>query len=77
MNHNKTGKRILVPLAVAACLSVGLSGCSKKTTEEHLDAARQFVAANDQDAALIEFKNAIKKDPKAALPRFELGKYYL
>lgn len=77
MNNNRTGKRVLVPLAVAACLSVSLSGCSKKTTEEHLDAARQFVAANDQDAALIEFKNAIKNDPKAPLPRFELGKYYL
>ena len=69
MNHNKTGKRILVPLAVAACLSVGLSGCSKKTTEEHLDAARQFVAANDQDAALIEFKNAICVVSETEFPR--------
>ncbi|MBU2977553.1 XrtA/PEP-CTERM system TPR-repeat protein PrsT [Alteromonas sp. C1M14] len=77
MKNKKAGKRFLVSLAVAACLSGGLAGCSKKSTEEHLDAARQFVSVNDQDAAVIEYKNAIKTNPKAALPRFELGKLYL
>ncbi|MEC7689734.1 MAG: XrtA/PEP-CTERM system TPR-repeat protein PrsT [Pseudomonadota bacterium] len=77
MNYNKTGKRIIVPLAIAACLSAGLTGCGKKSTEEHLEAAKQFANANNSDAAIIEFKNAIKSNPKAPEPRFELGKYYL
>lgn len=67
----------MISLAVSACLSMSLSGCGKKSTEEHLDAARQFVAANDSEAAIIEFKNAVKSNPKAPLPRFELGKLYL
>ena len=65
MNYNKTGKRIIVPLAIAACLSAGLTGCGKKSTEEHLEAAKQFANANNSDAAIIEFKNAIKSNPKA------------
>ncbi|MEG3767538.1 XrtA/PEP-CTERM system TPR-repeat protein PrsT [Alteromonas sp. 14N.309.X.WAT.G.H12] len=77
MKNKRAGKTFLLSLAVAACLSGGLAGCSKKSTEDHLDAARQFVSVNDQDAAVIEYKNAIKTNPKAALPRFELGKLYL
>lgn len=77
MKNNRAGKKLLVSLAVSVCLSMSLSGCGKKSTEEHMDAARQFVAANDRDAAIIEYKNAVKSNPKAPLPRFELGKLYL
>ncbi len=45
--------------------------------EEHLSAARQYIDAKDTDAAIIEYKNAIKAAPQAPALRFELGRAYL
>ncbi|WP_218311635.1 XrtA/PEP-CTERM system TPR-repeat protein PrsT [Alteromonas antoniana] len=76
---NKTGfmRRSLLSATLAACVITGLTGCSEKTVEEHLQAAKAHIDAEDTQAAVIEYKNAIQLDPKAAQPRFELGKLYL
>ncbi|NMH60358.1 XrtA/PEP-CTERM system TPR-repeat protein PrsT [Alteromonas ponticola] len=55
----------------------GLYGCGQSSVEEYISAARQYQEANDIDAAIIEYKNAVQLDPAAPLPRFELGKLYL
>ncbi|WP_137165790.1 XrtA/PEP-CTERM system TPR-repeat protein PrsT [Salinimonas lutimaris] len=70
-------KKILMPMCLALAVSTALTGCGEKSTEEHLSAAQGYLQQNNADAAIIEYKNAIKQDPKAAAPRFELGRLYL
>jgi putative PEP-CTERM system TPR-repeat lipoprotein len=63
-----------------ALLAITLSllvGCSQKTSEEHLSAARQYVQQQNLEAAVVELKNAIQLEPRSATARFELGSLYL
>ncbi len=53
-----------------------LFGCSQKTSEEHVSAAQAFIAEERMESAVVELKNAIQKDPKSAIARFELGRAY-
>ncbi|GGW80129.1 hypothetical protein GCM10007391_11220 [Alteromonas halophila] len=53
------------------------TGCSEKSVDTYLEEARAKAQQGDVKAAVIEYKNAIKRDPEAPLPRFELGKLYL
>ena len=69
-------KRISIALLLITTL-IGLSGCQKKTSEEHISAAKDFVVNGDQQSAIIELKNAIQVDPQQAEARFELGNLYL
>ena len=65
-------------MSVAALLLSSLiTGCSEKSMESHLEEARGYVAAQQLDAAIVEYKNAIQKSPDSPQPRFELGKLYL
>lgn len=70
-------KKTLLSLTAALAVSGVLSGCTDKSMEEHLSTARSYASEQDIDAAIIEYKNAIAKDPQAAEPRFELGRIYL
>lgn len=74
INTNKLFKRTSASLLVLSAL---LTGCSEKSMESHLADARGFVAQQQLDAAVVEYKSAIQKAPDAAEPRFELGKLYL
>ncbi|GAD04105.1 hypothetical protein AALB_4185 [Agarivorans albus MKT 106] len=47
-------------LAVSA-LTIALTACGGDTAEQHLSKATEYLAKNDQNAAIIELKNAIKK----------------
>ena len=72
--------KVLRKISIAALLLsslVGLSGCQQKTSEDHIAAAKEFVIDGDQQAAIVELKNAIQLDPKQAEARFELGNLYL
>jgi putative PEP-CTERM system TPR-repeat lipoprotein len=71
---NQMIKRTSVAMLLLGTL---LTGCSEKSTESHLADARNYVAAAQIDAAIVEYKNAIQKSPNEAQPRFELGKLYL
>jgi putative PEP-CTERM system TPR-repeat lipoprotein len=91
INHNRkqninSTKRILsktiaikrISIAVLLLIPlIGLSGCQKKTSEDHISAAKAFVVDGDQQSAIVELKNAIQVDPKQAEARFELGNLYL
>ncbi|RDV27966.1 PEP-CTERM system TPR-repeat protein PrsT [Alteromonas aestuariivivens] len=70
--RTKAGAGAAILLSLAA-----LWGCSNKSPDDHLLAARQFEQAQQYDAAVIEYKNAIQLEPQAAGPRFELGRLYL
>lgn len=54
-----------------------LVGCSQKSSEEHVLAAQDFMAEKRMESAVVELKNAIQKDPKSAIARFELGRSYI
>lgn len=77
MKNSGLMSRSVKSITLAACVLAGLSGCSEKSVEEHLQAAKAHVEAEDTQAAVIEYKNAIQLDPEAPQPRFELGKLYL
>lgn len=75
-----SNKKVLSKISIAALLLsslIGLSGCQQKTSEEHIATAKEFVINGDQQAAIVELKNAIQLDPKQAEARFELGNLYL
>lgn len=54
-----------------------LMGCSQKSPEDHLSAAKQHILKNEDSAALIELKNTITLAPKNAEARFILGEVYI
>ncbi|PCI61545.1 MAG: PEP-CTERM system TPR-repeat protein PrsT [Gammaproteobacteria bacterium] len=54
-----------------------LSACSDQSAEEFLTKAKTAIANGNNDAAIIELKNAIRKKPTVAEARFLLGKLYL
>ena len=64
-------------IAVVLLVSLFLSACTQKTSQDHILAAEEFYAEGDYSAAVVELKNAIQLDPKLASARFELGKIYL
>ncbi|MFC3094302.1 PEP-CTERM system TPR-repeat protein PrsT [Alteromonas sediminis] len=68
--------KVVSRLAVAGSV-LALVACSGQTSEEHLNAARQFIQANNNNAAVLELKNALQKDPSSAVVRFELGRIYV
>jgi putative PEP-CTERM system TPR-repeat lipoprotein len=55
-----------------------LAACGAEySTEEHIARARQFIAQEKYDAAIIELKNALQNDGESGEARWLLGKYYL
>lgn len=68
--------RILPHLALAGSILL-LSACGGQTSEEHMLAAQQYIQAKNNEAAILELKNAIQKDPQIAAARFELGRLYI
>ncbi|GBL05165.1 XrtA/PEP-CTERM system TPR-repeat protein PrsT [Glaciecola sp. KUL10] len=72
---SKTIKKTLLALGVSSALL--LSGCQQQTSEDHLEAAKDFVQEGNNQAAIVELKNAIQLEPSSAQARFELGGLYL
>ncbi len=60
--------------ALAICLVFVLAGCDSKTAQEHLQSAKERIAANEPRVAVIELKNAIQKEPSLAEARALLGR---
>lgn len=57
-------------------IALTLAGCTEKTSEEHLESARQYLAQNDTSAAIVELKNAVRISPTSAQIRYQLGRLY-
>ena len=64
---------LLIALGVAAVFyfQIGVSAETKR--DRSLEKARTFVAAAKVNEAIIEFKNALKADPRSAEAHHELG----
>ncbi len=69
-------KSITAFMALVFVISV-LSGCTKKTSAEHITSANEAIAQKDFATASIELKNAIRIEPNNAEIRFLLGNVYL
>ncbi|MDO6687750.1 MULTISPECIES: XrtA/PEP-CTERM system TPR-repeat protein PrsT [unclassified Agarivorans] len=72
-NHRFGMKKILA----ATALTMALTACGGDSAEQHLSKASGYLAENNQNAAIIELKNAIKKDAALAQARLTLGEIYL
>jgi putative PEP-CTERM system TPR-repeat lipoprotein len=64
-------------LALVVALSAGLAACSSKSPDEFIASAKGYLAKNDLNAAIIELKNALQRQPDLAEARFLLGKALL
>lgn len=64
-------------LLVVFFITFTLTACSEKTSDEHIQQAKEFQAAGDNQAAVVALKNAVQQSPRAAVPRFILGQLYL
>ncbi|MDF2179020.1 PEP-CTERM system TPR-repeat protein PrsT [Aliiglaciecola sp. CAU 1673] len=64
-------------VTLTALLVCSVLACSKPTSEQHLQQAREFIEKGNKEAATIELKNALQLTPQLAEARFELGKLYL
>lgn len=61
---------------VAACIAAGLSlaGCGGESEEKLIASAKEFIAKSDNNAAVIQLKSALQKNPKSGEARLLLGK---
>jgi putative PEP-CTERM system TPR-repeat lipoprotein len=65
-------------LLLAGTISAVLAGCGdNKTTTEYLKSSADLLAKNQTNAAIIELKNGISKEPNDTKLRFSLGQIYL
>ncbi|WP_432464326.1 XrtA/PEP-CTERM system TPR-repeat protein PrsT [Agarivorans sp. QJM3NY_33] len=72
-NHQFGMKKLLV----LGALSLSLVACGGDSAQEHLTKATNYLAQGDNSAAIIELKNAIKKDGELGQARLSLGRIYL
>jgi putative PEP-CTERM system TPR-repeat lipoprotein len=69
-------KKYIKPSAII--LALILSACSEtKTAQQLILSGNNFIQVRDYSSAVIEFKNAIRLEPKNANARFSLGNAYL
>ncbi len=69
-------QKFRLPVIVLTAL-LGLSACDNTTAAEHLGRAQGYYANQEINAAVIELKNALQKEPGLAEARLLLGRLYL
>ena len=76
-HHLRPGTRFgrvnLTLIGSGLALTLFLAGCGGGSTESMLASAREYVAKNDNKAAVIQIKNALQKSPDSAEARYLLG----
>ena len=55
-----------IRLAASIAVSALLAGCSnsEQAKKEHFDNAERFMAADKTQEAIVEYRNALREDPK-------------
>jgi putative PEP-CTERM system TPR-repeat lipoprotein len=71
-----TLRRTLLPFALAALAALLLTGCGKKP-EDMVASAKDYLAKNDHNAAIIQLKNALQENPDLGEARLLLGRAQL
>ncbi|MGF1723879.1 XrtA/PEP-CTERM system TPR-repeat protein PrsT [Photobacterium nomapromontoriensis] len=69
--------KIILVKAAAVFLSFTLLACNSESPEFHITNAKNHIENKDYNTAVIELKNAIKKDKTDPEPRTILGEIYL
>jgi putative PEP-CTERM system TPR-repeat lipoprotein len=64
-------------VALFAAVAALLAGCSESNPQALLASGKDYLAKNDKNAAVIQFKNALQHDPKLAEARFLIGRTLL
>ena len=72
----KTGRTLRRGAALAVIAAALLVGCAEKP-ESMIVSAKDYLAKNDRNAAVIQLRNALQKNPELAEARFLLGKALL
>jgi cellulose synthase operon protein C len=67
----------MVRILAVVTLTLNIAACGASSPQEDLEKAIAFRADGKTSAAIIEFKNALQKDPTLAEARLGLGESYL
>jgi putative PEP-CTERM system TPR-repeat lipoprotein len=62
---------------VGVFVAAAIAGCGGQKPEALLASAKEYLAKNDNNGAVIQLRNALQKDPDLAEARFLLGKTLL
>src|SRR5215210_1532079 len=74
MEISRATRTLTVLAAIAAAT---MAGCGGPEPEALLASGKDYLAKNDRNAAVIQFKNALQQNPRFAEARFLLGKALL
>lgn len=78
MSRNFYKRTSVAVISGAVLLMLGLGGCNRIQSSDHLLAeAKQYQQKGDNKAAIIQLKNALQKDPNSKEARYLLGKLYV
>lgn len=69
----KTARSLLPTLISTAILTIMLGGCGGDSPESLILSSKDYLAKNDNKAAIIQLKNALQSNPNHAEARFLLG----
>src|SRR5262245_21868788 len=72
MNRRRTRELLLVVLAGTMAVS-----CRGRTKEAYFARGNQYFASKKYNEAIVEYRNAIKKDPQYAAARAQLAEAYM
>ena len=69
----------VLPVAAVIAVMLLLAGCASKAQREArlVERAQQYTAQRQYDAAIIEYRNALRLDPQSARLHFALAQSYL
>ncbi len=62
--------------SILAAMTTVVIACTQQTAQEHIDIANRLLQENDQKAAVIELRNAAKKEPNNIEVRYILAETY-
>ena len=62
--------------SILAAMTTVVIACTQQTAQEHIDIANRLLQENDQKAAVIELRNAAKKEPSNIEVRYILAETY-
>ena len=71
-----TRRWILIAIG-AAVVAVAVAGWYSRSAQSFLDRGNAYLAKGNVDAAVLEFRNAVDKDPTFVAARLKLGEIYL